>query len=99
MIVHLVVFRLNPDIARDDERVQRFAAAMLELPGKIDLIRDWQHGFNATADADACDYGLRAGFDNGDDLLAYFEHPAHLPLIELWNEIGTMTYCDFEIES
>lgn len=99
MIAHLVLFRLDPGVARDDARVARFVTAMGELPAQIPFIRGWQHGYNDTADALAWDYGLRALFDNREDLAAYFDHPAHLPVVALWRGIGSVAFCDFEVSA
>jgi hypothetical protein len=98
MIVHLVLFRLKPGVGRDDRRLAALAEAMKELPAKIPCIRSWQHGFNLTADAEAWDYGLRAGFDSEVDLHAYFDHPAHLPVVGQWQEIAELAFADFQSE-
>ncbi|NWG30601.1 MAG: Dabb family protein [Rhodocyclaceae bacterium] len=94
MITHLVLFKLKPGIAPDDPRFIAVQAAMAALPDEIPLIRSWQHGRNLTPDGDAWDYGLVATFDNEADLYAYFEHPAHLPVVAQWNEIATLAYAD-----
>ena len=96
MISHLVLFKFKARVARDDERVERVVAAMAGLPLRIAQIRGWEHGFNLTADAQAWDYGLRAVFDDEADLRAYFEHPAHLPVLEQWQEISELVFADFE---
>ncbi|MGE5467856.1 MAG: Dabb family protein [Ignavibacteria bacterium] len=95
MIIHLVLFKLKPGVAKDDPRLAQRIAAMAELPKHIPLIRGWEHGPNLTPDALAWDYGLRALFDNEADLHAYFEHPAHLPELEAWNEIADLAFADF----
>ncbi len=95
MIVHLVLFKLKPGVGADDPRLKSRLAAMAELPRHIPFIRGWEHGANLTEDAEAWDYGLRATFDNEADLYAYFEHPAHLPVLEAWNEIATLAFADF----
>jgi len=97
MIAHLVLFKLKPGVARDDARVAAAAAAMNELPRKIPAIKTWQHGFNLTADAAAWDYGLHSAFAGEVELHGYFEHPAHLPVLEQWNEIATLAFTDFKL--
>jgi hypothetical protein len=94
VINHLVLFRFKPGVSRQDPRVAAVVAAMDELPGKINLIRAWDHGYNRTEDADAWDYGLRAGFASEADLHAYFGHPAHLPVLEQWNAIADLAFAD-----
>lgn len=95
MVVHLVLFRLKPGIEANDPRLARLAADMDTLPSKIPQIRGWEHGPNLTRDADAWDYGLRATFENEAALYEYFEHPAHLPVVEGWNEIASLAFADF----
>lgn len=97
MIAHIVLFKLAPDVGRDDQRVARFVADMDELPDRIPQIRSWQHGFNSTPDVAAWDYALHALFDDRASLEAYFDHPAHLPVVELWSSIGTLSFCDLEL--
>jgi hypothetical protein len=97
MIAHLVMFKLRPGVAREDARVAAAAAALQELPGLIPAIKAWQHGFNLTADAEAWDYGLHSVFASETELHGYFEHPAHLPALGLWNEIATLAFTDFRI--
>ena len=97
MIAHVVLFKFKPGVDRGDKRVPVAVAAMQALPGKIPAIKTWQHGFNVTEDADAWDYGLNSAFASESDLHAYFEHPAHLPVLEQWNEIATLAFTDFKL--
>ena len=73
MITRLVLFRLKPGISPDDARVLRLQTEMAALPGRIASIRRWEFGANTTADPEAWEFGLRAGFDTHDALLAYFD--------------------------
>jgi hypothetical protein len=95
MIAHLVLFKLKPGVSRDDARLAATVSAMDALPGKIPAIKAWQHGFNLTADAEAWDYGLHSVFASEAELHAYFEHPAHLPVLAQWNEIANLAFTDF----
>ncbi len=97
MIVHLVLFKLKPGVARNDPRLAKLAVDMAALPRRIPTIRGWEYGANLTADAEAWDYGLRAAFDSESDLYAYFEHPAHLPVLEAWNEVASLAFADFRL--
>ncbi|WP_126445439.1 Dabb family protein [Sulfuricystis multivorans] len=97
MITHLVLFKLKPGIAPSDPRFAAVQAAMAALPGKISVIRSWQHGVNLTPDAEAWDYGLIATFECEADLHAYFDHPAHLPVVAQWNEIATLAFADLAV--
>ena len=96
MITHLVLFRLKRGIAADDARVLQLQADMAGLPSRIASIRQWEFGANVTADPEAWDFGLRAGFDTHDAMLAYFDHPAHLPVLERWNEVAELAFADFD---
>lgn len=98
MIVHLVLFRLKAGVGRDDPRLAAAVQGLRSLPERISLIRAWEHGPNRTADAEAWDYGLRAGVDNEIDLHAYFDHPAHLPVVGQWQEIAELSFADFQSE-
>jgi hypothetical protein len=97
MISHLVLFKFKPGIARGDARVESVVQAMAGLPAAIPQIRSWEHGFNVTDDAQAWDYGLRALFDGEAHLQAYFEHPAHLPVLARWEEVADLLFCDYEV--
>lgn len=102
MISHLVLFKFKRGVERDDPRVQKVIAAMNALPTSIAAIRVWEHGFNVTdvpqegdyVDNEAWDYALRACFDDEAGLQHYFDHPAHLPIVEAWEEIADLAFCD-----
>ena len=97
MISHLVLFTLKPGVVADDLRVVRAIEGMSTLPERISLIRGWEHGPNLTPDAQAADYALRALFDDEADLHAYFEHPAHLPVVDAWDAVATLSFADFRL--
>jgi hypothetical protein len=97
VIVHSVLFKFKPGIGRQDVRVVAVTQAMAVLPAKIGTIREWRHGFNQTSDSAAWDYGLQAAFDSASDLYAYFEHPAHLPVLDAWHEIAELCFVDFTV--
>ena len=97
MIVHVVLFKFKPGVARGDARLDAIVKAMDALPGQIPLIRSWHHGFNITQDSLAWDYGLEAVFNSEADLKEYFEHPAHLPVVEAWDKVATLSFSDFKV--
>jgi hypothetical protein len=70
---------------------------MAALPGQIRVVRGWEHGFNATPDAQAWDYGLRATFADRRDLETYFDHPDHAPVVSAWEEVAELAFADFEV--
>jgi len=94
MISHVVLFKFLPGVSIEDDDVKAFHAAMLDLPGKIDLIRGWRCGFNETPDAKAADYVLVAEFENQVDLYAYFEHPAHVGVLKRLEGLATLVFGD-----
>jgi hypothetical protein len=97
VIVHVVLFKFKPGVARDDARLDAIVKAMDALPHEIPLIRGWHHGFNITEDALAWDYGLEAVFNSEADLQAYFDHPAHLPVVAAWDEVADLSFSDFKV--
>ena len=97
MIEHLVLFRFKPGVATSDAAVQSVHRAMQELPGQIGGICEWHCGFNATPDELAWDYALSARFDDEQALHAYFEHPRHAEVLELWAPIAELRFCDLAL--
>jgi hypothetical protein len=94
MISHVVLFKLLPGVSADSETVRAFHAAMLDLPGKIPLIRGWHCGFNETADPQAAEYVLVAEFDDKDALYRYFDHPAHLAVLQGLDGVAELIFGD-----
>lgn len=97
MITHLVLFKLKPGIPANDPRIEAVCVAMEALPRQIPVIRSWQFGRNLTVDVEAWDFGLIATFASEADLVAYFEHPAHLPVLTQWNEIAEFAFADLAV--
>lgn len=97
MICHLVLFRLKPGIAKNDPRIARLQSGMARLPEAIGSIRGWSFGANQTDDAEAWDFGLHAVFENREALLGYFDHPAHLAVLDRWQELAELGFADFAL--
>ena len=95
MIAHLVLFKLHSGIRRDDSRLLRVIEATSQLPSQIPQLRSFHHGPNVTPDPQAWDYAVHAVFEDEEALLAYFEHPAHVPVVSQWEEISEFAFCDF----
>jgi len=93
VIHHLVLFRFAPE-ARDELRA-RLAKLLDQLPGAVAEIRGWRHGANVTADAEAWDYALYASFDDEEALHAYFDHPAHLAVLDQLAGQVELKFVDF----
>lgn len=84
----------------EDPRVEAVRSAMAGLPQKISEIQLWQFGRHlvpgGTADSQAWDFGLLAGFEDETALLRYFEHQEHVPVVGAWDEIAELGYADLE---
>lgn len=94
MITHVVLFRFLPGVAPDGPAARAFHDATTNLPGQIPLIRSWQCGFNTVADTQAADYVLVAGFESEADLYAYFEHPAHVLVLDQLKDVADLQFGD-----
>jgi len=56
---------------------------MLEaLPSKIDVIREFQVGYDVTRAQRSYDMALVSTYDNEPALAIYAKHPAHLPVVK-----------------
>ena len=96
MVTHVVLFKFLDGVVPTCPAAQGMHSALQKLPGLIDEIRDWQCGFNTTPDAQAWDYVLVATFQSREDLLSYFEHPAHVEVVEMADRIAKIQFGDLE---
>jgi hypothetical protein len=96
MIRHLVLFRLNEGVERDDPRVLEGVDAFRSLEGKIPGIRFWELGWNISDRPIAYDFAINSGFDDVASLRAYVEHPEHQAGVTLWKEFATWVIADYE---
>jgi hypothetical protein len=96
MITHVVLFKLRDGVTPEGKAAQAMHAAFQKLPGYIEEIRDWQCGFNSTPDEKAWDYVLVATFQSRKDLHRYFDHPSHLDVVEMADEIAEIRFGDIE---
>jgi hypothetical protein len=96
MIRHLVLFRLNEGVERDDPRVLEGVDAFRSLEGKIPEIRFWELGWNISDRPIAYDFAINSGFDDVASLRAYVEHPEHQAGVTLWKEFATWVIADYE---
>ena len=97
MIRHLVLFKLNEGVGREDARVAAGAQAFDALEGQIPEIRSWETGWNLTDRPIAYDYAINSAFDDTEALVRYLEHPAHQAGVALWQEFSTWVIADYEI--
>ncbi|GAQ66735.1 Dabb family protein [Streptomyces scabiei] len=96
MIRHLVLFKLNEGVERDDPRVVRGESAFRALDGTIAEIRSWELGWNLSDRPIAYDFAINSAFDDLDGLRAYAEHPDHQAGVALWREFATWIVADYE---
>lgn len=77
MVKHIVMFKLT---GTPEERLRvatAFRDALLELPGKIDVLRSIEVGLNQNP-AESWDVVLTAVVDTMEDAGVYARHPAHV---------------------
>ncbi|MFF3373333.1 Dabb family protein [Streptomyces sp. NPDC002680] len=96
MIRHLVLFKLDEGVQRDEPRVVAGAEAFRALSGKIDELRFWECAWNITDRPIAYDFAINSAVDDADALKRYLEHPDHQAAAALWREFATWVIADYE---
>ncbi|MEU1692731.1 Dabb family protein [Streptomyces hirsutus] len=96
MIRHLVLFRLNEGVERDDPRVVAGEEAFRSLEGRIPEIRFWECAWNISDRSIAYDFAINSAFDDADALRRYVEHPEHQAGVDLWRAFATWVIADYE---
>ncbi|MER6627956.1 Dabb family protein [Streptomyces sp. NPDC000987] len=96
MIRHLVLFKLDEGVERDDPRVVEGFEAFRSLEGKIPEIRFWELGWNFSDRPIAYDFAINSGFDDIAALRRYVEHPEHQAGAALWKQFSTWVVADYE---
>ncbi|MFF3502043.1 Dabb family protein [Streptomyces sp. NPDC003247] len=96
MIRHLVLFKLNEGVERDDPRVAQGEAAFRALGDQIEELRFWELGWNISERPIAYDFAINSAVDDTDALKRYLEHPAHQAGVALWREFATWVVADYE---
>ncbi|MEV7993212.1 Dabb family protein [Streptomyces sp. NPDC086077] len=96
MIRHLVLFKLDEGVERDDPRVVEGVEAFRALDGRIDEIRSWELGWNFSDRPIAHDFAINSSFDDRAALGRYLEHPDHQAGVALWREFATWVIADYE---
>ncbi|WP_035847448.1 Dabb family protein [Kitasatospora azatica] len=97
MIRHLVLFKLNEGISKDDERALAAHKAFEGLDQQIPELLEWQHGWNVSPREVAYDYALNSLVADQNALQAYATHPDHVAAAHQWREIATLVVADFEV--
>ncbi|MER7931689.1 Dabb family protein [Streptomyces sp. NPDC048409] len=96
MIRHLVLFKLNEGVERDDPRAVAGAAAFRALGGVIEELRFWECGWNITDRPIAHDFAINSAVEDAEALTRYIEHPAHQEAAAQWREFATWVIADYE---
>ncbi|MEU6611216.1 Dabb family protein [Streptomyces shenzhenensis] len=97
MIRHLVLFRLDEGVERDDPRVVAGVEAFRSLDDRIEELRFWECGWNISDRPIAYDFAINSAVDDADALTRYLEHPAHQAGVALWREFATWVIADYEV--
>ncbi|MEV7319822.1 Dabb family protein [Streptomyces sp. NPDC093970] len=96
MIRHLVLFKLDEGVGRDDPRAVAGAAAFEALGGRIEELRFWECGWNITERPIAHDFAINSAVEDADALKRYLEHPDHQAAAAQWREFATWVIADYE---
>ncbi|GAA3373061.1 Dabb family protein [Streptomyces sannanensis] len=96
MIRHLVLFRLNEGVSRDEPRVTEGVKAFQELGGLIPELEFWECAWNITDRPIAYDFAINSAVHDKDALKSYLEHPAHQAAAGRWREFATWVIADYE---
>jgi hypothetical protein len=97
VIRHLVLFKLNEGVGKDDERVLAGARAFDELGPLIPELREWECGWNTTERDIAYDYAINSLVADHDALQSYLLHEAHQAAAAQWREFATWVIADIEV--
>ncbi|MFD7917843.1 Dabb family protein [Streptomyces sp. NPDC059740] len=97
MIRHLVLFKLNDGVLRDEPRVREAEAAFRALPDQIEELTFWECAWNITDRPIAHDFAINSAVADSDALKRYLEHPAHQAAADRWREFATWVIADYEI--
>ncbi len=96
MIRHVVVFKFRPDAPREER--ERWLEQVRKLPDRIDFIRSFSVGTDRLRSQRSYDVALVADFDSPDDVRAYADHPAHVPVVEFGSTLTeSRISVDFEV--
>ncbi|MFI6106821.1 Dabb family protein [Streptomyces sp. NPDC051310] len=96
MIRHLVLFKLNEGVRRDEPRVVEAVKAFEELGGIVPELEFWECAWNITDRPIAYDYAINSAVEDADALKRYIEHPAHQAAAGRWREFATWVIADYE---
>jgi hypothetical protein len=95
VIRHLVLFKLNEGVDRDEPRVQAGAKAFFELGDLVPELEFWECAWNITDRPIAYDFAINSAVADADSLKRYIEHPAHQAAAGQWREFATWVIADY----
>ncbi|GGT22031.1 Dabb family protein [Streptomyces purpureus] len=96
MIRHLVLFKLNDGVSRDEPRVAAGVEAFRALGSAIPELTVWECAWNITDRPIAYDFAINSAVEDTDALKRYIEHPDHQAAAALWREFATWVIADYE---
>ncbi|MFD7611263.1 Dabb family protein [Streptomyces sp. NPDC059828] len=96
MIRHLVLFKLNEGVDREEPRVLAGARAFQELGDLIPELEFWECAWNISDRPIAYDFAINSAVVDRDALKRYVEHPAHQTAAGQWREFATWVIADYE---
>ncbi|MFJ5224078.1 Dabb family protein [Streptomyces sp. NPDC088400] len=96
MIRHLVLFKLNEGVTRDESRVLAGAKAFEEVGEKVPEVEFWECAWNISDRPIAYDFAINLAVADQDALQRYANHPAHQAAVVQWREFATWVIADYE---
>ena len=96
MIRHLVLFKLNDGVSRDEPRVIAGAKAFEELGGQVPEVEFWECGWNTSDRPIAYDFAINSAVADEGALRRYADSTAHLAAVAQWREFATWVMADYE---
>ncbi|MYV51003.1 Dabb family protein [Streptomyces sp. SID3212] len=96
MIRHLVLFKLNEGVSRDEPRAIAGAKAFEELGGQVAELASWECAWNISDRPIAYDFAINSAVADRDALQRYADHPAHQAAVAQWREFATWVIADYE---
>lgn len=97
MIRHLVLFKLNEGVERDEPRVVAGVEAFRALEGQVPELVQWECAWNISDRPIAYDFAINSAVADRDALKRYLEHPAHRAAAGQWRAFATWVIADYEI--
>jgi hypothetical protein len=95
VIRHLVLFKLNEGVARDEPRVVAGVEAFRALGEQIPELRFWECDWNITDRPIAYDFAINSAVEDTEALQRYLDHPAHQAGVAQWREFATWVIADY----